>query len=669
MRLRFPFAGGLLASALALACQPAAAQQGGYAYNPYAPQQGQPQQAYAPQGQYAPQQVAPPAAPAQPAPAAYGQQAYPAAPGYAAQGYAPQAGSYPGIVAPAAAGPYARTAQAPGAAQSLPTPTESLGQAPAQQSAPSTMSGPMNAQHSYPASNQPATSAPAMAAYATAQANGASCNCNQSAPVANWQGYMPASTGGCATGDCASTGAYGCSDNYYASGSCATNGYYASADCAGTGRQRQWFVGLYGLYMGRDRPGTVTSTVLVDGAPAGNYYPQPGTDVFFANTEADVGFTGGAEIRFGSTFGCATDPCGCATYQPFAWELGYWALSEDSSFGEITDTFGGTTRMYGMINYAGLEYDRDGGGGAYGYRPVNDYYDYQVPIDSTSTNDIRVLAVRVTQTFEVQNLELNFWRFGAPAAGVATNACGGAGFGGGGFGGGQCGAAQCGAGSYGCNAAAYDACGCNSYTCAAPARRTRFSMSGLAGVRYLKMDETFRNAVFFTLDDGTGTVVGGEPGAYPGSMPADDNVLFHDIEVTNDLLGFQLGCNMNCQVACKWALFCDTNFGIYGNDIDAYQRVFSPGGGVVRFVGSGGDAAVRSSKTDVAFLGEARCGVGYQISPRCRLTSAYRAIAISGVALAPSQIQTPVNEAAFGRIKSNDSIVIHGFQGGVEFKY
>ncbi|MEM8864826.1 MAG: hypothetical protein AAGF31_04700 [Planctomycetota bacterium] len=57
------------------------------------------------------------------------------------------------------------------------------------------------------------------------------------------------------------------------------------------------------------------------------------------------------------------------------------------------------------------------------------------------------------------------------------------------------------------------------------------------------------------------------------------------------------------------------------------------------------------------------------MTPRCRLTAAYRAIAVSGVALAPSQVGPAINEETFGHIDSNDSIIVHGFQGGAEFKY
>ena len=621
-----------LVAVAALAGQPAAGQ-----YSPYG--------ATTPQQGYAAQQPMQPAT----APTGYAPQNYPATTGYAPLGaYTPQQQT-----------PYLRTAQAPGSARQLPAPTEAIG-APAVTPSVAPMA-------TTPAP-QMASGAAVATSYPTATVGGSDGGCNTAAPATNWEGYMP-SNGGCATGDCGT-------------GSCDTGGYsyqecgdasYACGDYCNAAPQRQWFAGLYGLYMGRDNPGKVVSTVEVNNAPTGTYYPQPDTDTFFFTSEADIDFTGGAEVRFGSTFGCATDPCGCMSYQPFAWELAYWALDEDSSFAEITDNFGGSRRLYGAINYAGLEYDRDAGGGTWSYRPVNDYYDYQKPVDSTSTNDVRVLAVRTTQSFEVQNLELNFWRFGAPAVGP-TCCGGGAGLGGGlGSGmlrnalrGGQSGCGSCGSSCGG------DACGygaCSTACCAAPAPRCRFSINGLAGVRYLKMDEFFRNAVFFTRDDGSGGVATGEPNRYRGSMPEDDNVLFHDVEVDNELLGFQLGSSMNWLVGCRWALFCDTNFGIYGNQIDAYQRVFSPGGGRVRFVETGEDAAIRSSKEDVAFLGEARCGVGYQITPRCRLTSAYRVIAITGVALAPGQISTPANEDVWRHIDSNDSIVIHGFQGGVEFKY
>ncbi|MEM8864827.1 MAG: hypothetical protein AAGF31_04705 [Planctomycetota bacterium] len=604
MRLYSTLTAGLVAAALLAVGQPAAGQYSPYpgavqpTYNPaaYAPQmtaqqqqlaqqqiaqqralqqQAMPQQAV-PQQPQATQQVARPAyAPAvgyqpmqgQPyaqAPVAvhpsatayqYGQQAMAAQLGLTQQ---PMGATQQ----PAAAAPRVAYMQSQGSdSRQLPAPTEAIEQAPATTASPvaptvmpAVTPGPMS---TVPMTTGPMTATPAtsygVATHGAAPAG--DCGCNTGAATGTWEGYLPAATG-CTTGDCG-----------YAGAEC---GDFSCAPYCDTRPKRQWFAGLYGLYMGRDNPGKATSAFLVDPVPTGTYYPQPGTDVFFLTSEADVDFTGGGEVRLGSTFGCASDPCSCTSYQPFAWEIGYWGLAEDSSFGELADDdFAGTDRIYGAINYAGLEYDRDGAGTTYSYRPLNDYYDYQAPIDPASTNDLRVLAVRVRQTFQVQNIELNFWRFGSP--GVGAGGCGASG-GGLGIGGGALrntlarGAAACGVGSgAGCNngcyggcntgACSYDACGC------APAPRKRFFINGLAGVRYFRLDETFRNSVFFAAP--------GDPG-YPGDMPPTDQVIFHDVEVDNDLVGFQLGSSMNCLVGCKWTLFCDTNFGIYGNQIDSY---------------------------------------------------------------------------------------------------
>ena len=455
---------------------------------------------------------------------------------------------------------------------------------------------------------------------------------------------------------------YGCSD-CGADGTCLTN-----ATC---GPKRQWFAGFYGLYLQRDNPGRSSVAFLVEDQTTITtpYYPVDSLDFFFTS-DADVDGQWGGEVRFGSTFGAG---CGCSCHHPYAWEVGYWGLAEDDNYADflpyawevgywglaeddnyadflITETLGPTTqpRIYGMKNFAGLEYDRDGAGATWAYRPLNDYFDYQVPVNNPAPDDIRVVGLRVRQQFEIQNLELSFWKFGTPTC--STGCLGG---------GAACGV---GAGSGGA------ACGCD--PCAQPCRPPRrFFINGLCGVRYMRIDEDLFHDLQFALVDGTGTPVAGEPTSYTG-FGADDNVLFYDIEADNQLVGFQLGCSMNWLVGCKWNFFADSNFGVYGNQIDTRQRVFSPGGGTVRLVGTGEDADFSASDEDIAFLGEARLGVGYQLTCNCRATAAFRVIAISGVALAVEQIPADFSNATLVEyIDSNDSIVLHGVQTGLEWKY
>ena len=138
----------------------------------------------------------------------------------------------------------------------------------------------------------------------------------------------------------------------------------------------------------------------------------------------------------------------------------------------------------------------------------------------------------------------------------------------------------------------------------------------------------------------------------------------------NQLVGFQLGANMNYCVASRWNFFWDTNFGFYNNHISEYQRMYNPINGPATFVQDGREATVMSSKNDVAFLGEMRLGGGFLVTSHWRATLAYRAIAISGVGLAPDQIKPEYsNWTDTARINADGSIIIHGVQAGIECNF
>lgn len=137
----------------------------------------------------------------------------------------------------------------------------------------------------------------------------------------------------------------------------------------------------------------------------------------------------------------------------------------------------------------------------------------------------------------------------------------------------------------------------------------------------------------------------------------------------NHLVGLQLGYNLNYNY-CQWNFFADSNFGMYNNHITSYQRMFAGDGTYATYAGSGNDMNERSTKNDVAFLGELRVGGAYDVTCNSRLVLAYRVIGISGVALSLNQIPGDFSNGAVVRqIDSDESIIIHGVQGGVEFKY
>ncbi|MEN0111592.1 MAG: hypothetical protein AAF805_12805 [Planctomycetota bacterium] len=485
------------------------------------------------------------------------------------------------------------------------------------------------------------------------------------AATTTYPSYTPqpmAASASCDTGACGVA-----TPNYSPAASC-DYGACGTAACdvapAACGPRRQWFVGIYGLFLNRHDVGKRQVAYCTDttGYTAGQtYYYAPGDSALFTS-DADGDPSWGAEVRFGSTFGC--DPCGCG--QPFAWELGYWALDDITGSSVMTIDgpvgVGGTDhRLHGTVDYSGLMIDPDGAAGTtWPNREAYDYNDKGVPAEF-DTNNVRLLGVRVRQRLQVQNLELNFWRFGtpAPAAGLGL----GGGIGGGrlagvasacGLGGGAGGAGACG-----------DPCGAG---CRPP---RRFFLNGVAGVRYFRVDDDFGIDHQFTfIDAGTGNPPAGWPTDYE-SFPRDDNSTFyHEIDADNQLVGFQLGCSMNWLIGCKWNLFADTNFGVYGNQMNVDQRVFGGGASEITQVAGGGAAVYSASRSDVAFLGELRAGVGYQVSCNCRLTAAYRLISVSGVALGVDQIPT-AGFATPGLVQhiDTDNLVLHGLQTGAEWKY
>ena len=472
-------------------------------------------------------------------------------------------------------------------------------------------------------------------------------------PVNGHQGYP---NGGAPShgyhGDAHSS--YPATSGYAGYNNCGQADYGVSQYFDTPGCETQWFGGVYLLYMERNNPGYTRFASQVDTPASYPYYPPARTTVL-SSEDIDHDFREGVEVRFGSTFtigsACETDcyggyggGCGGCAPDTYAWEFVYWGIADDEQRATVIDLMPTVSpRLYGMVNHAGLEYDSGGG-----YRPVNDYYDYQMPIEDDMPavdGDVRVLAQRARTNFRAQNLELNFLRFpvmgySAPVAASGCDAYGGQGY------------SDCG----------YAGDGCDTAACApAPS----FSLAGLCGIRYFRTDDDIELATEY------GTYAGGAiPQMYDGFSYMATNEIFHDIQVENHLMGFQLGANMNYCVGSKWNLFWDTNFGLYNNHITHYQRVYAGGGGPIRFEESDGTATVRSTKDTIAFLGEMRLGGAYDISCNWRAVLAYRAVALSGVALSTEQIRPEYsNYADVARIDASGSMIVHGIQAGVECRY
>jgi hypothetical protein len=408
-----------------------------------------------------------------------------------------------------------------------------------------------------------------------------------------------------------------------------------------------WFGGVYYLFMTRDDSDHRRLTAMFN-TPAGGYPYYPAAEwTVLSSSHVDHDYRSGVEIRFGSTFASGGhDECDSACGTPYgygygydnshhscdiheyAWEFGAWILDDDLNTAEVIDSIPtDTDRIYGMKNFAGLSYNG---------RDVNDWYDYQMPVTDPAApgaTDVRILAQRVRSSFRAQNVELNFLRL--PLCGMDT----------------------CGTGHLAGDHHGYGATDC------APDYGSSFSMTTLCGVRYLRFDDDFEYATMWALDAG-GVLT---PPAY---TPWDgEGELVYDIEVDNELLGFQLGANMNYCISCRCNVFWNSSFGVYNNHIEVYQRVFGEFG-PASWTQTGADAVISADKDDIAFAGEMLIGTSYNFTYNVRGVLAYRAVAVSGVGLSVDQIpENFANEADVALVDSNGSLLIHGVQIGTEWRY
>jgi hypothetical protein len=176
-----------------------------------------------------------------------------------------------------------------------------------------------------------------------------------------------------------------------------------------------------------------------------------------------------------------------------------------------------------------------------------------------------------------------------------------------------------------------------------------FQVSYLAGFRYLRFSEDF----FYASADASPSF---------GADPA--NEAYYDINVRNNLWGFQLGSRADWYVTPCFSLHIAPKFGLYANYMEHHSRIYNANGTAV--VGPGNPLVgelfdIDTDKTIASFIGEIDLGLDYQFTSNLAAGIGYRAVAISGLAYATDQI--PSNFAdlpGVGMIDSNADMVLHG---------
>jgi len=188
-------------------------------------------------------------------------------------------------------------------------------------------------------------------------------------------------------------------------------------------------------------------------------------------------------------------------------------------------------------------------------------------------------------------------------------------------------------------------------------RGGRLTSGWLGGVRYLKFDEGFQ-----FLADPNNTIFG------------DDlaNELSYNIDVENNLVGFQLGLYFDYRWA-DWIRFHALGkAGIFNNDIEHRSRVGNET--TIATVNAGpniGQSFNIVSKTDdAAFIGEADLSVIVHLTPHWSFIFGYRAVALNGVALTADQFARNFNDlTSVATIDSSGALLLHGGYGRLELAW
>jgi hypothetical protein len=129
------------------------------------------------------------------------------------------------------------------------------------------------------------------------------------------------------------------------------------------------------------------------------------------------------------------------------------------------------------------------------------------------------------------------------------------------------------------------------------------------------------------------------------------------VRESNQLIGWQIGARSWLNVTPRWRLFATPRFGLFANKITQLQHACMV-------------LDMTSHKTDLALLGQLDVGTSYQILPCVSLFVSYRAMGWAGVANSDDNItRTFTSFPDMANINSSGSLILHGWQAGVQWQF
>ena len=197
------------------------------------------------------------------------------------------------------------------------------------------------------------------------------------------------------------------------------------------------------------------------------------------------------------------------------------------------------------------------------------------------------------------------------------------------------------------------------FGCGRTACRTgpRFGFGYMAGFRYLDYSEGF----LFSADNDDTT------------FDNDDDEAHYQVELDNDLIGFQVGGGINAWVTNRLSAYALGRIGVYNNHITMMQQIYGEAGPVTVNNGPnlGSEFFIESEKDELAVVGQLDLGVRWAISRRWSADLGYRIIGLSGVAIAEDNVQRDnfQNLEGIADIQTQGAVLIHGGYAGVTFSW
>ncbi len=189
-------------------------------------------------------------------------------------------------------------------------------------------------------------------------------------------------------------------------------------------------------------------------------------------------------------------------------------------------------------------------------------------------------------------------------------------------------------------------------TCWYPCQTLR--LSWLAGFRYFRFSEGFEFASSTNA---------------PGFGIDPSNEAYYNVDVDNNLVGFQIGCRGECRAACRLTLFAESRFGVYYNYI-THDTTLNTGEGIYAVDQFGKSWNINTDKHDFSTLAQLDLGGRYRFAGNWSVFLSYRLIAVSGVALSTTQVPQFISDYnGIQNINSSGHLFLHGAVGGVSCQY